>query len=258
MLFAIDVGNTNIVMGAFKDGSLYKSFRIATSTERTRDEYGMIFLQLLSYNNIKAEEIKGVIISSVVPPVMYSLVRAVEKYMRVDPVIVTKDIIKDINILYDNPGEVGADRLVNAFAAIKKYGGPLIIIDFGTATTFCAVDGRNNYLGGAICPGVKISLDALFTKTAKLPWIEISKPERVIGKSTVASMQSGVFFGYLGQIEYLVDKLKDEMREENIKVIATGGLSRMFYEVSEKIDHFEPNLTLEGLKYIYESYAGDR
>ena len=251
MLLAIDVGNTNIVLGAFDGKELIKSFRVATSYEKSRDEYGMMFLQLLLFNGIKTEDIEDVIISSVVPPVMYSLERAITKYLGKKPVVVTNKLDLGLDIKYENPREVGADRLVNAVAALEKYKTDLIVVDFGTATTFCAVTKEGDYLGGAICPGIKISVEALFSKTSKLPRIELTPTKTVIGKTTVESMQSGVIHGYVGQVDYMVKLMREEMGC-SAKVIATGGLSGMISEESTTIDVIEPNLTLDGLRIIYD------
>ena len=251
MLLAIDVGNTNIVLGAFDGENLVKSFRVATSYEKSRDEYGMMFLQLLMFNGIKVEAIDDVIISSVVPPVMYSLERAVTKYLGKKPIVVTNELDLGLNIKYENPREVGADRLVNAVAVHEKYKCDAIIVDFGTATTFCALTKDGDYLGGAICPGIKISVEALFSKTSKLPRIELTPTKTVIGRTTVSSMQSGVIHGYVGQVDYMVKLIREEMGVE-AKVIATGGLSGMISEESCSIDVIEPNLTLDGLRIIYD------
>lgn len=252
MLLTIDVGNTNIVLGVFEDEKLVKSFRVATDSSASRDEYGMKFLQLLTYNNLSADDIDSVIISSVVPPVMYSLERAVSKYLGKTPVVVTNELDLGLNILYENPREVGADRLVNAVAAMAKYACDCIVVDFGTATTFCAVKQNGDYLGGAICPGIKISVEALFSRTSKLPRIDIAPIEKVIGKTTVESMQSGVIHGYVGQVDYIVKLMKEEMGSPDAKVIATGGLSGMISRESSSIDVIEPNLTLDGLRIIHE------
>lgn len=257
MLLTIDVGNTNIVLGVYEGERLLKSFRVATDSSASRDEYGMKFLQLLQYNSLKAEDIHAVIISSVVPPVMYSLERAVEKYLGKKPMVVTNELDLGLNILYENPREVGADRLVNAVAALAKYNSDCIVVDFGTATTFCAVRKNGDYLGGAICPGIKISVEALFSRTSKLPRIDIAPIKKVIGKTTVESMQSGVFHGYVGQVDYLVHLTKEEMKSPGAKVIATGGLSGMIAGESASIEVIEPNLTLDGLRIIYERIGSD-
>lgn len=252
MLLVIDVGNTNIVLGAFEKEKLVKTFRLSTVYDRSSDELGMLISQLIEFNSIKISKIKDVIISSVVPQVMFSLERAVKKYLNVTPVIVTSDIETGLDITYDNPKEVGADRIVNAVAVNKLYPGRSIIIDFGTATTFCALD-NEKYLGGVICPGIKISLDALISKTAKLPKIELVRPKTVIGKNTVSSMQSGMIFGYAGQVEQIVKKMKEEMEDNgDIKVIATGGMASLIALATDAIDILEPNLTIHGLKFLYD------
>lgn len=252
MILVIDVGNTNIVLGAFEGDSLIKTFRISTVYERSSDEVGMLLSQLITFNGLDINKIEDVIISSVVPQVMFSLERAVKKYLGTEPMIVKSDINTGLDITYDNPKEVGADRIVNAVAANMLYPGKSIIIDFGTATTFCALDNKK-YLGGVICPGIKISLDALISKTAKLPKIELVKPDNIIGKNTVSSMQSGMIYGYAGQIEYIVSKMKEEMgNSENIKVVATGGMASLIALATNSIDILEPNLTIHGLKFLYD------
>ncbi len=252
MILVIDVGNTHIVLGVYGKTELLASWRLNTDKERTADELGMFILNLFEHAGLKAGEIEAVIIASVVPPIMYTLEHSIKKYFKLEPMIIGPGTKTGINIRCQNPKEVGSDRIVNAVAGFEIYGGPLIIVDMGTATTFCAVSGRGEYLGGVICPGVKISLEALFQKAAKLPRIDLVKPEGVIGKNTVSSMQSGVFYGYIGQVEYIVKRMKQEMQEDNIKVIATGGLARFFSEETRTIDHVAPTLTLEGLRMVYE------
>jgi len=252
MIFAVDVGNTNIELGVYEEKDLLARWRMGTDKEKTSDEFGMFFAGLFRNENLDIHKTKAVIISSVVPPIMYSLEHAIRKYFKVEPMIVGPGIKTGINIKYENPREVGADRIVNAVAAYEIYGGPVIIIDFGTATTFCAVSSKGEYLGGVICPGIKISAEALFQRTAKLPRIELVKPEHVIGRNTVASMQSGIVYGYVGQVDYIVRRIKKEMKEEGIKVIATGGLARLVAAESETIDEVNGLLTLEGLRIIYE------
>ncbi|MCX7842857.1 MAG: type III pantothenate kinase [Clostridia bacterium] len=252
MVIVIDVGNTNIVLGVYKERTLLQHWRMATDTAKTSDEFGMFFVNLFKHEGLEVKSVEGVIIASVVPPIMYSLEHAVRKYFKVEPVIVGPGIKTGINIKIENPREVGADRIVNAVAAFEIYGGPLIIVDFGTATTFCSITSRGEYIGGVICPGVKISADALFQRASKLPRIELAKPETVIGRNTVASMQSGLVYGYVGKVDYIVRRMKKEMNEENIKVIATGGLARLIASESETIDEINSLLTLEGLRIIYE------
>ncbi len=252
MILVVDVGNTHIVLGVYGQTELLASWRLNTDKERTADELGMFMLNLFDHAGLKAGEIEAVIIASVVPPIMYTLEHSIKKYFKLDPMIIGPGTKTGINIRYQNPKEVGTDRIVNAVAGFELYGGPLIIVDMGTATTFCAVSARGEYLGGVICPGVKISLEALFQKAAKLPRIDLIKPDGVIGKNTVSSMQSGIFYGYIGQVDYIVKRMKQEMQEDNIKVIATGGLARFISEESRTIDHVTPTLTLEGLRIVYE------
>lgn len=251
MVLAIDVGNTNIVIALYENDEMRGSWRMSTDKNRSADELGMFFIQFLSGSGIKASDIDDVIISSVVPPIMHSLGNAIKKYFHVEPMIVGNGVDAGIKICYDNPSEVGADRIVNAVGAIKKYGAPLIIVDFGTATTFCAINGRGEYLGGVITAGISISMDALFQRAAKLPKIELLKPDAVIGKNTVSSMQSGAYFGQIGQTDYIVQKIKAEMGEDNITVVATGGLSSMISSGSDCIDIVDKTLTLDGLMEIY-------
>lgn len=252
MLLVIDVGNTNIVVGAFEGDTLVKNWRISTDYKKSADEIGMLMIQLISYHGLDTDVIEGVVISSVVPQMMFSLERAVRRYLKREPMIITKDIKTGINILYDNPKEVGADRIVNAVAAAHHYPGDKIIIDFGTATTFCALTGGGDYVGGVICPGIKISLDALIERTAKLPKIEIVRPPQVIGKNTVESMQAGMVFGYAGQIENIVRHMKEEMGSGKITVIATGGIASLIKEYTDSIDVLDSHLTLKGLKLLYD------
>jgi len=252
MLLAFDVGNTNIVLGVYKDKELINYWRLSTDKNRTSDELGMLVEQLFNYEGLKFSDITDVIISSVVPSIMHSLQHMTLKYCKKKAIIVGPGIKTGINIKYDNPRQVGADRIVNAVAASYKYGGPLIIVDFGTATTFCAISDKNEYLGGAIAPGIRISSDALFERTDKLPRVEIRKPDKVICRNTIESIQSGVFYGYVGLVDYLVNRIKEELGWDNIKVIATGGMSGLISSESKTIDVVDRFLTLEGLRLIYE------
>lgn len=251
MLLAIDVGNTNTTIGLFFRHSLKFSWVISTDPNRTSDEIGILFLSLFQQAKEDIHSVRDVIISSVVPPVMNSLTGAVKKYIQKEPIIVGPGIKTGINIKYENPREVGADKIVNAVGAVKLYGAPVIIVDFGTATTFCAVNSNRDYLGGVICPGIRISAEALFEKASKLPRVEIAEPSNVIGKNTVASIQAGLFYGYIGQVEYLVEKIKNEMKEDNIKVVATGGLAKLIASRCRCVDEINRMLTLEGLKEVY-------
>jgi type III pantothenate kinase len=252
MLFVIDVGNTNIVAGFYEGDKLKSSYRMATDKNKSSDEIGLFFSQLLNHEGIGKEEIRDVIISSVVPSIMHALENAIKKYVGISPIVVNGSLDLGLNICYDDPKEVGADRIVNAVAVDKIYGGPAVIIDFGTATTFCVIDGCSNYLGGVIYPGLKISMDALVEKTSKLPRIEIIRPENVVGKNTVCSMQSGLVFGYAGMVDAIVSRIKKETGTPEMLVIATGGLSTLIAKESETIQTIDKNLTIKGLKIIYD------
>lgn len=251
MLLVIDVGNTNIVLGVFKGKELLDHWRISTNRLETTDEYGVLVRNLFYLNGVNADEIDAVIISSVVPPIMPTLERMCQRYFGLVPLVIGPGVKTGMDIKYDNPREVGADRIVNAVAAYAKYGGPVIIIDFGTATTFCAVDKKGNYLGGSICPGIGISTDALVQRTSKLPRIEIRRTDHVICRNTVESMQAGVYYGFVGQVDGIVSRMRKELGC-NAKVVATGGLAVVFAPSAKSIDIVEPMLTLEGLRIIYE------
>lgn len=255
MILVLDVGNTNIVLGIYKEKKLLVEWRLSTDYKRTADEYAIQVTQLFYQSGVDMEDIEGVIISSVVPNIMYSLEHMVRKYFNTTPIIVGPGVKTGINIKYDNPKEVGADRIVNAVAAYETYKKAIIIIDFGTATTFCAIASNGDYLGGTICPGIKISSEALFERAAKLPRVELVKPETVICKNTVASMQAGIIYGYIGQVDYIVNKMKKEIQakgDEEPVVIATGGLAKLIAQDSATIDKVEPFLTLDGLRIIYQ------
>lgn len=251
MLLVIDVGNTNIVLGVFQGEELLDHWRLSTERLRTTDEYGVLIRNLFYLNGVNADAIDAIIISSVVPPVMPTLERMCQRYFGLVPLVIGPGVKTGMDIKYDNPREVGADRIVNAVGAYHKYGGPVIIIDFGTATTFCAVDKKGNYLGGAICPGIGISTEALVQRTAKLPRIEIKRTPRVICRNTVESMQAGVFYGFVGQVDGLISRIRKELGA-TAKVVATGGLAVVIAPATKSIDVVEPLLTLEGLRVIYE------
>ncbi|AKA71369.1 type III pantothenate kinase [Clostridium scatologenes] len=255
MILVLDVGNTNIVLGVYEDKELIACWRLSTDSERTADEYGIQVVDLFLHNKLDPSDVEGVIISSVVPNIMYSLEHMILKYFEIIPIIVGPGVKTGINIKYDNPKEVGADRIVNAVAIREIYKRAAIIIDFGTATTFCALTAKGDYLGGTICPGIKISSEALFERAAKLPRIELVKPAGVICKNTVASMQAGIVYGYIGQVDYIISKMKKEMielGEEEPLVVATGGLAKLINEESKFMDLIDPTLTLKGLRIIYE------
>lgn len=253
MLLVVDVGNTNIVFGVYKNEELQYNWRIATYKEKTSDEYGLLFEQIFKYHSLCPKDVKDVIISSVVPTLMHTLSAMSIKYFNKEPKIVGPGIKTGMNIKYDNPKEVGADRIVNAVAGYEKYGGPLIIVDFGTAITFCAISKEGEYLGGAITPGISISSEALFLRTAKLPKVEISKPESVIAKNTVNSIQAGLVYGYIGLVDFIIERIMEELKEEGEveTVVATGGFSSLIASESKYINKIDKLLTLEGLRIIY-------
>ena len=252
MILLVDAGNTNIVLGVHDGKEYIASWRISSDAGKTSDEFSIQVMQLFNLSNIDPKDIEGVIVSSVVPNIMHSLENMLRKCFCHEPIIVGPGI----NIKYDNPREVGADRIVNAVAAYEIYKKPVIIIDFGTATTFCAVRENGDYLGGCICPGIRISSDALFERAAKLPRVELEVPKNIICKNTVSSMQAGILFGYVGQVEYIVKKMKEEMKKSKFKeeplVIATGGLANLIAKETKAIDKVDSDLTLEGLKILYE------
>ncbi|WP_055071749.1 type III pantothenate kinase [Clostridium massiliamazoniense] len=255
MILLIDAGNTNIVLGVHKNGDYIASWRISTDPKKTSDEYAIQVMQLFHQSDLNPNEVNGIIISSVVPNIMHSIENMIRKCFKQDPIIVGPGIKTGMNIKYDNPKEVGADRIVNSVAAYEIYKRSLIIIDFGTATTYCAITENGDYLGGNICPGIKIASEALFERAAKLPRVELEKPKSLICRNTVTSMQAGIIYGYIGQVEYIVKKMKEEMTalgEKEPLVIATGGLSKLIYDGTKVIDKIEPRLTLEGLKILYD------
>lgn len=252
MILVIDIGNTNIKLGVFAGGELKYSARLSSSTHKTGDEYYLSIRDLFAMRGVNFSDIDGVIMSSVNPNLNYTFEHLITEYFGVKPMIVGSGIKTGLNIKYDNPKEVGADRIVNSVAAYRTYGGPCIVIDCGTATTFNVITEKGEFSGGAIAMGLKASADALCQKAAKLPKVELVRPERVIGKTTITNMQSGIIYGYVGMVEYLVKKLKAEMGGGNIKVIATGGLSEIVSSNSDAIDIVDRTLTLRGLYILFK------
>jgi type III pantothenate kinase len=253
VILVFDVGNTNIVLGVYDDRKLKTHWRIRTDRSRTADEYGMTIRSLFDHQRLDLDDVEAVIISSVVPPLMNELDWMVNKYFHTKPVLVGPGVKTGLDIKYENPREVGADRVVNAVAAYEKYGRdkPLIIVDFGTATTFCAVTEKGEYLGGAIAPGIGISTEALVSRTAKLPRVELTKPPSVIGRNTIASIQAGIIFGFVGQVDGIIQRMELELGRPTL-TIATGGLATLIAGESRYIDIVDNMLTLDGLLLIYE------
>lgn len=252
MILAVDVGNTNITCGVFKGEEIVASFRITTKMPRTSDEYGMMLGTLLEKNQVNEKEIRDAIIASVVPNVMHSLQNAIIKYLGITPIVVEAGIKTGIRVATPNPQQIGADRIVDAVAAYELYGGPVLVIDFGTATTYDLITEDGSFVAGITSPGIRISAKALWEDTAKLPEIEIKKPDSILAKDTITSMQAGLVYGYIGQTEYIIDRIKKESGLYNAKVVATGGLGRIICDETQKIDIYDNNLTLLGLKIIYE------
>jgi type III pantothenate kinase len=250
MLLAIDAGNSNILLGVFKGDTLLYNWRLLTEVEKTCDEYGILFQNMYRSANLTSGETEAIIISCVIPPLVSTFEELCQKYFHLTPLIVGPGVKTGIPIHYDNPREVGADRIVNAVSAYEHYRKSLIVVDFGTATTFDCISVRGEYLGGAIAPGIMISSEALFQRASKLPRVELVKPENVIGKNTVASMQAGIVYGYVGLIDGIVNRMKEEMGD-NPFVVATGGLAQLIAADSETIDEVDEYLTLQGLRIIY-------
>ena len=252
MLLVFDVGNTNIVLGLYDGDKMIYHWRAATNELKTADEYAASLGMMFQLDGVTFAMVTYIIISSVVPPVNPTLEYLCRRYFHVEPMMVGPGMKTGLNILYDNPRELGADRIVNAVAGITLYGGPLIIIDLGTATTFCAIDEKKRYLGGAVTPGIGISMEALFQRASKLPRIELTPASSVICKNTVSAMQSGIYYGAIGQVDGIVRRMKKEMGYKEIKVIATGGLADLIASQSETIDVIDPLLTLKGLYILFK------
>jgi type III pantothenate kinase len=251
MLLAFDIGNTTVAVGLFRGPKLVRSWKIKTDRERTSDEYGAVLLNLFQVAGLQAKRVEAAILSSVVPPLTPVFEETCRTCFGLDPLVVGPGLRTGMPVLYENPLEVGADRIVAAVAAFEKHGGPTVVVDFGTATTFDAISAKGEYLGGAIAPGIQIAAEALYLKTARLPRIEIRKPKRAIGRTTVASMQSGLYFGYIGLVENTIAEVRKELGR-NAKVIATGGFGGEITPEVPAIDRYEPDLVLEGLRIVYE------
>ena len=255
MLLAIDVGNTNITFGGYEGEQMKCTFRMTTKQQRTSDEYGISISEMLKLSGYTRESVSGVIIASVVPGIMHSLTSAIEKYYNTKPMIVGPGLKTGIKIVTENPKELGADRVVDAVSAYEKHGGPVLVLDFGTATTYDLVNEKGEFCAGITAPGIRISANALTEGTAKLPEIEIKKPESILAQNTVQSMQAGLVYGQIGQTKYIINRVKKEKGYDNLHVVATGGLGSMIAKEVEEISVYDRNLTLDGLRIIYEKNA---
>ena len=255
MILALDVGNTNIKIALFNQGTMIHYWRVATIINRTHDEYGITLLMLMQAAGVAPEDVEGIIMSSVVPSVNFTMEHMCKDYFHRAPMLVAPGIKTGIRIRYENPRDLGSDRIANAVAVHAEYGGPAIFIDFGTATSYGVLSAAGEFLGGAIGPGVQLSAQALFEHTARLPKIELVKPATAIQNTTVTNMQAGIVFGYVGQVEYIVGRMRAELGDEKTRVIATGGLARLISSESSCIDVLDGELTLKGLLYIYQRNA---
>lgn len=255
MILTLDIGNTNIKTALFEGIEMRQYWRISTDRQRSSDELGLLLMNLLQYNRIDRGQIDGIMMSSVVPQINFTVEHMCRNYFGIEPMKIEPGVRTGINIKYENPRELGSDRIANAVAAYELYGGPCITIDFGTATSFGVISERGEFLGGAICPGLKLAADALTERAAKLPRFELTKPESVIGRSTVTNMQAGIVYGYIGQVNYLIERMKKELNAPHAKVIATGGLAVLVAEESNVIDVMDGLLTLKGLCLIHAKNA---
>lgn len=253
MLVVIDIGNTNITVGIYKQDRLIGNYRLTTKLMRTSDEYGFMIMNFLTASKAEIHDIDDVILSSVVPKIMHSFLNSIRKYMKKEPIIVGPGIKTGISVKAENPKAVGSDRIVDAAGAYHEYGGPCLVVDFGTATTYDYVDEHGNFEYGVIALGIETSAQAMWTQAAKLPEIEIKKPKSILTKTTTTSMQAGLVYGYIGQSEYIIKQFKDALGT-NMKVIATGGLGQIIYKNTDEIDIYDRDLTFKGLKCIYEKY----
>ena len=257
MLLCIDIGNTNITIGLYRGEELVAHWRVSTDQQKMPDEYGILLLSLMARQGLESSEIRGVSVASVVPPVTDMILEMLDSYVGVEPLLVGAGIKTGVAVRYDNPYEVGADRVVNAAAAFRLYGGPACIVDFGTGTTFDALSATGDYLGGAIAPGVRVAAEALFLRTAKLPRIDLTRPRKAIGTNTADSMRSGILFGYVGLVEGMVERFRRELGP-SMRVIGTGGLAKDIAQETDVIEVVDPWLTLKGLQIVYELNRGAR
>lgn len=255
MLLVVDVGNTNITFGVFDQEQIEATFRITTKMLRTSDEYGICILDLMSHNKINHKDIHDIIVASVVPNVMHSLLSSFIKYFGIHPVVVEAGIKTGIRVVTENPRQIGADRIVDAAAAYELYGGPILVIDFGTGTTYDLVDETGAFVSGVTAPGIRTSAKALWEDAARLPEIEIRKPDSILAKETISSMQAGLIYGQIGQTEYIINRTKEETGWMDMKVVATGGLGTIIASETKEIDIYDPNLTLQGLRLIYNKQS---
>lgn len=257
MLVVIDIGNTNITVGIYREQKLIGNYRLTTKLKRTSDEYGFMILNFLQASKTTTEEIEDVIVSSVVPMIMHSFLNGIRKYMHKEPIVVGPGIKTGISVKAENPKAVGSDRIVDAAGAFHEYGGPCLVVDFGTATTYDYVDEHGNFEFGVIALGIETSAQAMWSQAAKLPEIEIKKPKSILNKTTTTSMQAGLVYGYIGQSEYIIREFKKALGH-NMKVIATGGLGKIIYKNTDEIDVYDRDLTFKGLKHIYRKYCSDK
>ena len=255
MILTLDIGNTNIKTALFEGMEMVQYWRVSTDRNMSSDEYGILLMNLFAHNHISPEQVDGIMISSVVPQINFTIEHMCKTYFGMEPRIIGPGVKTGINIKYENPRELGSDRIANAVAAYELYGGPCITIDFGTATSFGVISEKGEFLGGAICPGLKLAAEALTERAAKLPRFELTKPENVIGRNTVTNMQAGIVYGYIGQVNYLVERMKRELGAPHAKVIATGGLAVLVAEESNVIDVMDGLLTLKGLCLIHAKNA---
>lgn len=256
MLLVVDVGNTNITFGIFKQENMIGTFRMTTKLPRTSDEYGIVIYELLHNRDINPKDIDGIVVASVVPNIMYSLLSGLSRYLHVTPFVVGPGTKTGIKIVTENPREIGPDRIVDAVAAFEIYGGPVLVMDFGTATTYDLITEDGAFTAGITAPGIRIAAKALWEDAAKLPEVEIRKPPSILAKETITSMQAGLVYGQIGQTEYIIRKVKEESGLHNLKTVATGGLGRIIADETKEIDIYDPALTLQGLRIIYNKCKG--